>query len=74
MSPSQFPFCEFEDSQNCLWFAPIQGNSQGNSFIDIMGTPLYAEQLVFIAVMVFMVASIAVIIFDRETEIEKERH
>ena len=39
-----------------------------------MGTPLYAEQLVFIAVMVFMVASIAVIIFDRETEIEKERH
>ena len=66
--PFPLPLCEFEDSQNCLWFAPIQGNSsngQGNSFIDIMGTPLYAEQLVFIAVMVFMAASIAVIIFDR---------
>ena len=55
--------CEFEDQMNCIWFAPLHGN-KGNSFIDIAGHTLYAEQLVFIAIMLFLVASIAVIIFD----------
>ena len=33
--------CEFEDSTNCYWNATTQGNGLGNSFIDVMGTPLY---------------------------------
>ena len=59
--------CESEDSQNCIWLHWVQGsngNGMGNSFINIAGHTLYAEQLVFIAIMLFMVASIAVIIFD----------
>ena len=38
-----FPFCEFEDSQNCIWFAPMQGNGKGDSFVNFMGHILYAE-------------------------------
>lgn len=60
------PLCEFEDSQNCIWLHWVQGNKEqmGNSFIDIAGTTLYAEQLLFVAVMLFMVACIAYMIFD----------
>lgn len=53
--------CEFEGQMNCV------GNKGGNSFIDVMGTQLYGEQLVFIAIMLVIVASIAIIIFDRTT-------
>ena len=57
--------CEFEDSQNCLWFAPIQGNGKGDSFVNFMGHILYAEELVFIAILAIVMLAIAVIIFDR---------
>ena len=60
-----FPFCEFEDSQNCLWFAPMQGNGKGDSFVNFMGHILYAEELVFIAILAIVMLAIAVIIFDR---------
>jgi len=33
--------CATEDSHNCVWNADIQGNGQGNSFIDINGTAYY---------------------------------
>ena len=58
--------CEFEDSQNCLWFAPIQGNGKGDSFVNFMGHILYAEELVFIAILAIVMLAIAVIIFDRD--------
>ena len=60
--------CEFEDSQNCIWIAQLQGNGKGDSFVNFMGHILYAEELVFIAIMVYMVVSSAVIIFDIVTE------
>ena len=62
---STFPFCEFEDSQNCIWFAPMQGNGKGDSFVNFMGHILYAEELVFIAILAIVMLAIAVIIFDR---------
>lgn len=65
-NPNPNPLCEFEDSQNCIWLHWLQGNGKGNSFIDIAGTTLYAEQILFIAVMLFMVACIAIVIFDRD--------
>ena len=58
--------CEFEDSQNCLWFAPIQGNGKGDSFVNFMGHILYAEELVFIAILAIVMLAVAVIIFDRD--------
>ena len=58
--------CEFEDSQNCLWFAPLQGNKTGDSFVNLMGHILYAEELVFIAILAIVAAAIALIIFDRD--------
>ena len=61
-----FPFCEFEDSQNCFWFAPMQGNGKGDSFVNLMGHILYAEELVFIAILAIVAAAIALIIFDRD--------
>jgi len=36
-----FPICATEDSTNCVWNAGIQGNGQGNSFIDIDETAYY---------------------------------
>ena len=57
--------CEFEDSQNCIWFAPMQGNGKGDSFVNFMGHILYAEELVFIAILAIVMLAIAVIIFDR---------
>ena len=57
--------CGFEDSQNCIWFAPMQGNGKGDSFINLMGHILYAEELVFIAILAIVAVSVAVIIFDR---------
>ena len=66
-----FPFCEFEDQMNCIWFAPMQGNGKGkgngkgDSFVNFMGHILYAEELVFIAILAIVAAAIAVIIFDR---------
>ena len=57
--------CEFEDSRNCICIAQLQGNKGGNSFIDVMGTPLYAEELVFIAILAIVMLAIALIIFDR---------
>lgn len=38
-----FPACITEDSHNCYWDANVQGNGQGNSFLDINGTAYYAE-------------------------------
>lgn len=32
-----FPACATEDSSNCVWIAPLQGNGQGHSFVDIGG-------------------------------------
>ena len=29
--------CQTEDSANCIWLAPIQGNGRGASFIDVRG-------------------------------------
>ena len=43
--------CEFEDSQNCIWLANTSGNKQGDSFIDILGTTLYAEHLIALAIL-----------------------
>ena len=57
--------CEFEDQMNCIWFAPIQGNGKGDSFVNFMGHILYAEELVFIAILAIVAAAIALIIFDR---------
>lgn len=36
-----FPACATEDSSNCVWIAPLQGNGQGHSFVDIGGTIYY---------------------------------
>lgn len=33
--------CDTEDSVNCVWNANVQGNGQGNSFIDVNGTAYY---------------------------------
>jgi hypothetical protein len=33
--------CATEDSINCTWHAPTQGNGQGASFTDINGTAYY---------------------------------
>ena len=57
--------CEFEDQMNCIWFAPLHGNKTGDSFVNFMGHILYAEELVFIAILAIVAAAIAVIIFDR---------
>ena len=57
--------CEFEDSQNCIWIAQLQGNGKGDSFVNFMGHILYAEELVFIAILTIVAAAIALIIFDR---------
>ena len=57
--------CEFEDSQNCIWLANLAGNGKGDSFVNFMGHILYAEELVFIAILAIVLLAIAVIIFDR---------
>ena len=57
--------CEFEDSQNCIWLANLAGNGKGDSFVNFMGHILYAEELVFIAILAIVAAAIALIIFDR---------
>ena len=59
--------CEFEDQMNCIWIAQLQGNGKGkgDSFVNFMGHILYAEELVFIAILAIVAAAIAVIIFDR---------
>lgn len=56
--------CEFEDSQNCIWIAFLQGNNEGNSFVNIAGTILYAEHLALLAVLLFILWSVAVIAHD----------
>lgn len=33
--------CDTDDSTNCVWIAPLFGNGQGNSFIDVNGTAYY---------------------------------
>lgn len=58
---------------NCIWIAQLQGNGEGNSFIDIAGITLYAENIIFIAIMLFMVAACFTIIFDQEKPIELKR-
>lgn len=35
------PACATEDSTNCVWIAPEQGNGAGASFVDIDGTAYY---------------------------------
>lgn len=30
---SRMPVCEYEDCRGCIWFAHLQGNKQGTSFI-----------------------------------------
>lgn len=37
------PPCATEDSTNCYWDANVQGNGQGNSFIDVNGTAYYVR-------------------------------
>ena len=49
----------------------MQGNGKGgkggkgDSFVNLMGHILYAEELVFIAILAIVAAAIALIIFDR---------
>lgn len=40
LSPAYTP-CATEDSTNCVWDARVQGNGQGNSFVDVGGTAYY---------------------------------
>lgn len=35
------PECSTEDSTNCVWYASVQGNGEGRSFIDLGGTVYY---------------------------------
>jgi len=35
------PECPTEDSSTCVWYADVQGNGQGNSFIDLGGNVFY---------------------------------
>lgn len=35
--------CEHEDSTNCSWNAQVQGNGEGDSFVDIGGTAFYID-------------------------------
>ena len=61
--------CEFEDSQNCIWLAnhPNTTNGTGGtgeSFIDVLGHTLYAEHIVALAVLLFIVWSLVVIAAD----------
>ena len=35
--------CPTEDSPNCTWYADVQGNGQGTSFIDIAGMVIYLK-------------------------------
>ena len=58
--------CEFEDSQNCIWLGNLAGNKAGDSFVNFMGHILYAEELVFIAILAIVMLAVAVIIFDRD--------
>lgn len=36
-NPAYLPPCPTEDSMNCFWDATLQGNHQGQSFVDILG-------------------------------------
>ena len=36
--------CQTEDSYNCTWYADVQGDGQGTSFIDIAGLTIYIYQ------------------------------
>lgn len=40
LSPAN-TLCATEDSTNCVWDSRVQGNGQGNSFIDVNGTAYY---------------------------------
>lgn len=33
--------CPTEDSTNCVWDSRVQGNGQGDSFVDVNGTAYY---------------------------------
>ena len=35
--------CQTEDSRNCTWYADVQGNGQGTSFVDIAGMVIYLK-------------------------------
>lgn len=35
------PECATEDSSNCVWYATVQGNGEGRSFIDLGGNIYY---------------------------------
>ena len=35
--------CQTEDSYNCTWYADVQGNGQGRSFVDIAGMVIYLK-------------------------------
>lgn len=37
----ELPPCATEDSSNCVWDSRVQGNGQGNSFVDVDGTAYY---------------------------------
>lgn len=36
--------CPTEDSTDCYWFADVQGNGRGSSFIDIDGHTYYRSE------------------------------
>lgn len=38
-----FSPCADESSQNCVWYAQVQGNGQGESYLDLFGTTHYLE-------------------------------
>lgn len=39
------PYCQAEDSENCIWNAQTMGNLSGRSFIRWEGVTYYAEEI-----------------------------
>lgn len=35
------PHCPTEDSVNCVWYADVQGNGHGQSFVNLDGEVIY---------------------------------